>query len=167
MTSVMTRSVARILYLPMYLVAAAVLIKGYVDIGDGFSAGVIASLGIILQGVAFGADEFDRLPFVRYAPLGTFAGLFLALSVAFGPVLAGKPIFTHSPAVGTHAGHFGSLEFITPVLFDVGVFLVVLGFCVGSVSAVARETVRREREQGASPAAPGGRRPVAGREGPR
>jgi len=157
MTSVMTRSVARILYLPMYLVAAAILIKGYVDIGDGFSAGVIAALGIILQGVAFGADEFDRLPFVRYAPLGTLAGLFLALAVAFGPVLAGRPIFLHSPVAGEHASHFGSLEFITPVLFDVGVFLVVLGFCVGSVSAVARETARREREQSTSGGRGGGR----------
>jgi multisubunit Na+/H+ antiporter MnhB subunit len=144
--TVMTRGVARILYLPLYMVAAAVLIKGYADIGDGFSAGVIVSLGIIIQGVAFGADEFDRMPFVRFAPLGTIVGLFLALAVGFGPVLFGNPIFLHYPRAGDHARHFGSLEFITPVVFDIGVFLVVIGFCVGTLSAVARETVRRERE---------------------
>lgn len=147
MTSVMTRIAARILLLPSFMVAAAILVKGYVDIGDGFSAGVIASLAIILQGVAFGAGEFDRLPLARYAPLATFAGLVLALAVAFVPVAFGNPIFLHQPVAGTPARHFGSLEFITPVLFDVGVFLIVFGFCVGSVGAVARETERGERER--------------------
>lgn len=146
MTSVMTRIAARILLLPLLMVAAAILIKGYVDIGDGFSAGVIASLAIVLQGVAFGAEEFDRLPLARYAPLATFAGLVIVLIVAFAPVAFGNPIFLHQPVAGTPVRHFGSLEFITPVVFDIGVFLIVFGFCVGSISAVARETERRERE---------------------
>jgi multisubunit Na+/H+ antiporter MnhB subunit len=147
MTSVMTRSAARILLMPLFMVAFAVLIKGYVDIGDGFSAGVIASLALIIQGVALGASEFDRLPLARVAPLLTFAGLFVALLTAFVPVLMGDPIFLHRPVAGHHAAHFGSVELITPVLFDIGVFLVVIGCCVGTIGAVARETVRREREQ--------------------
>lgn len=147
MTTEMTRTTCRILLLPILMVAVGVLIKGYADVGDGFSAGVIASLGVVLQGVAFGAAEFDRLPLVRYAPLATFAGLFLALTVAFAPVLVGDSIFLHRPEAGNPATHFGAVEFITPVLFDIGVFLIVFGFSVGSLSAVARETVRREREQ--------------------
>lgn len=147
MTTEMTRTTSRILLLPILMVAIGVLIKGYADVGDGFSAGVIASLGIVLQAVAFGAEEFDRLPLVRYAPLATFAGLFLALAVAFTPVMVGDPIFLHQPEYTETATHFGAVEFITPVLFDIGVFLVVIGFCVGTLSAVARETVRREREQ--------------------
>jgi len=147
MTTEMTRTTCRILLLPILMVAAGVLIKGYADVGDGFSAGVIASLGIVLQGVAFGAEEFDRLPLVRYAPLATFVGLFLALTVAFAPVLGGDPIFLHRPGAGSPVTHFGAVEFITPVIFDVGVFLIVFGFCVGTLSAVARETVRRAREQ--------------------
>lgn len=147
MTTSMSRTTARILLLPILVVSVGVLVKGYADVGDGFAAGVIASLGIILQAVAFGAEEFDRLPLVRFAPLATFAGLFIALAVAFGPVLAGEPIFRHWPPPGDAAVHFGAVEFITPVLFDIGVYLVVIGFCVGTLSAVARETVRREREQ--------------------
>ncbi len=147
MTTEMTRTTSRILLLPILMVALGVLIKGYADVGDGFSAGVIASLGIVLQGVVFGAKEFDRLPLVRFAPLATFAGLFIALAVAFAPVLFGNPIFLHQPVSGAEAQHFGALEFITPVLFDIGVFLIVFGFCVGTIGAVARETVRQEREQ--------------------
>ena len=147
MTTVMTRSVSRILLLPTFMIAFAVMIKSYADIGDGFSAGVIASLGILLQGIAFGADEFDRLPLVRYAPLAAIAGVFIALCIAFGPVVAGKPILTHWPPAGEEVVHFGALEFFTPLLFDAGVFLVVFGFCVGSVSSIARALQRQEREQ--------------------
>lgn len=146
MTTVMTRSVSRILLLPTFLVAFAILIKSYADIGDGFSAGVIASLGIILQGIAFGADEFDRLPLVRFAPVAAIAGVFLALCVAFVPALFGEPIFTHWPRPGDDVVHFGTLELFTPLLFDLGVFLVVFGFCVGSVSSIARALQRQERE---------------------
>jgi len=31
--------VARLLLVPVLMVAAAILIKGYVDVGDGFAAG--------------------------------------------------------------------------------------------------------------------------------
>lgn len=147
MTTELTRAAARILFLPMILVAIGVLVKGYADIGDGFSAGVIASLAVILQGVAFGADEFDRLPLVRYASVGTFCGLGVALLTAFIPVLRGDPIFTHRPAANAAVTHFGSLEFITAVAFDIGVFLIVFGFCVGTVSSIARAVQRLERER--------------------
>ncbi len=160
MTSPITRFAARVLFLPVWMVSFAVLLKGYADIGDGFSAGVIASLGVILQAVAFGADEFERLPLARYAPLATFLGLLVALSTAFGPVLFGNPILYHYPPSGEKVIHFGTLELITPVAFDIGVFLVVFGFCVGSLAAVAREIDRRQREaqeSGLSRQAPGRR----------
>ncbi len=147
MTTVMTRSVARILLVPIFMVSIAVLIKGYTDIGDGFAAGVIASLGILLQGVAFGADEFERLPLVRFAPVGAVIGVFISALVAFVPVLFGEPIFRHWPHAGEHAAQFGTLEFITPVLFDVGVYLVVIGFCVGAITSISRALLRQEREQ--------------------
>lgn len=147
MTSPITRFGAHILFLPIMMVAAAVLVKGYADIGDGFSAGVIASLGVILQAVAYGPVEFDRLPLARFAPVATFLGLLTALSTAFVPVLFGKPILYHYPPAGEEVIHFGSIELITPVAFDIGVFLVVVGFCVGSLAAVAREIARRQAER--------------------
>ena len=147
MTSPVTRFGAHVLFLPIMMVAAAVLIKGYADIGDGFSAGVIASLGVILQAVAFGPAEFDRLPLARFAPLATFLGLLIALSTAFVPVLFGNPILYHYPPAGDSVIHLGAVELITPVAFDIGVFLVVVGFCVGSLAAVAREVARRQAER--------------------
>jgi multisubunit Na+/H+ antiporter MnhB subunit len=144
--TLLAQLISRILFLPLLMVAIAVLIKGYADIGDGFSAGVIASLAFILQAVAFGPQEFERLPLARYASLGAFAGLMLALAVAFIPAAFGNPIFLHQPEAGEDVTHFGTIEFITPVLFDIGVFLIVIGFAVGSMGAIGREIARRERE---------------------
>ena len=147
MTTILTRLVARALLLPTFLIALAIMIKGYADTGDGFSAGVIASLGVLMQCVAFGPEELETLPLVKFAPAGTFVGLFLALLIVFVPVLFGDPLLTHWPPVGDKAEHFGTLEFITPVLFDIGVFLVVFGFCVGVLGAIARAQQRVLRDR--------------------
>ena len=138
MTSVLTRGVARLL-LPASLVAAAgVLVKSYDDTGDGFSAGVIAAIGVVVQYLAFGPADVERLLPVRWAPRAVAAGLLLALAVVFGPVLAGAPPVTHWPRPGAAVAHVGALKVHTAIMFDGGVFLVVLGFTVAVVRAAAR-----------------------------
>ena len=141
----MLQAAARVLLLPGWVIAIGMMLKGYVDIGDGFSGGVIAALVVLLQGLAFGADELDRIPAARYAPVISFAGLALVLAVAFTPLLFGEAMFTHWPHINEKAYHFGAVEFITPVLFDIGVFMIVYGFSVGAVTAVARAEVRQVR----------------------
>lgn len=151
----MLQSAARVLLVPGCVIAIAIMIKGYADVGDGFSAGVIAALTVLLQGIAFGADELDRLAVVRLAPGGAFVGLLIALGTAFWPTLVGDPIFLHWPRVGEQVAYFGVLEFITAVLFDVGVFLIVYGFCVGAIHGIAREQERQARDRSrASASAP-------------
>ena len=142
MTTVLTQVVARLLFLPGLLIAIGVMIKGYADTGDGFSAGVIAALVVGLQLMAFGANELERLPLVRFAPAGTFLGVFIALLTAFVPAIRGEPLFTHWPPSGDEVIHFGTLEIITAVAFDVGVFFVVFGFGVGVIGAIARAEAR-------------------------
>jgi len=137
-TSVLTQSVARLLLAPILVVAVAVLVKGYADVGDGFSAGVIAALGILLQYLAFGREEAERLLPVRLLPACTFAGLLAALAVAFWPVLRGDALLEHLPPPGADVIELGTIELITAVLFDVAVFLLVLGALVGIVHAIAR-----------------------------
>jgi multisubunit Na+/H+ antiporter MnhB subunit len=126
------------------MVAFAILIKGYSDSGDGFSAGVIASLGVIMVYLTFGTETAEKLRPVRYARQISLAGLLVALSTAFIPVLRGQPIMTHYPGPDKDAIHFGALEITTPFLFDIGVFLLVMGVCIGIFDLLAHAT-RRER----------------------
>lgn len=137
MTTILTQTVARLLFLPAMMVALATLIKGYADTGDGFTAGVIAALAVLIQVVAFGVREMEqRLP-LRAGPAVAFTGLVLALVVAFAPVVVGRPIMTHAPAPGATVIHLGTLEIISAVAFDVGVFLLVLGFAVSTIGLIA------------------------------
>jgi multicomponent Na+:H+ antiporter subunit B len=124
---------------PAVMVAAAIIVKGYTDVGDGFSAGVIVALAISLRYVAYGTEGAEQsLPVLRHAPVVAAAGLLLALAVGFSPVLAGDPPFTHHPSPGEHVIKIGTLELITAVLFDIGVFLLVCGMLVTLVHHLAR-----------------------------
>lgn len=135
--TVMTRAIARILLPASFMVALAVMVKGYAGAGDGFSAGLIAALGVLIQYVAFGHELPSQLYVVRKAAMIARVGLLLSLTVAFGPVLFGKPVLTHWPGPDEHVTHIGALELITPMAFDVGVFLLVIGFVVSVVNLIA------------------------------
>ncbi len=136
----MTRLVTRLLLLPALVTAFAILVKGYTQPGDGFSAGVVAALGVLLQLMVFGREEAEKIPGVRQAGTLAFVGLLSALALAFVPLLFGDAVLTHYPPPGAKVAHFGTLEFITPVLFDCAVFLLVFGFVVGTVGAISRAT---------------------------
>jgi multisubunit Na+/H+ antiporter MnhB subunit len=147
-TGVMTQTVARLLLLPTLVVAAAILIKGYAQPGDGFSAGVIASLGIVLQYLAFGHQEAERLPLVGLAGRVAFAGLLVALFVAAVPVILGEPVLTHYPWSEERVVYLGTLELITAVLFDLGIFFLVFGFAVGTIKSIAHAIADEEVYRG-------------------
>lgn len=138
--SIAVRTIARLLLAPSLVVAVAIMVKGYSDVGDGFSAGVIVALAVSLQYVASGARRAEaELPLLRRAPLVAGAGLLLALAVGFFPVLTGKPIFTHWPPPGAHPITIGTLEVLTAVVFDIGVFLLVVGVLVILVHQLAAD----------------------------
>lgn len=136
-TTVLTRMVARLLLVPVLMVAAAILVKGYVDVGDGFAAGVVAALGVLLQYLAFGRAAAERVLPVRHAAKVAIGGLLVTLAVAFVPALAGQAPLQHAPAPGAKVIHLGSLELLTAVALDVGVFALVLGMAVATIHLIA------------------------------
>jgi multisubunit Na+/H+ antiporter MnhB subunit len=139
MVTPVVRAVARVLLAPSLVVAAAIIVKSYADVGDGFSAGVIVALAVALQYIALGWRGADvTLPILRRAPAAALAGLLLALAVGFAPALRGLPLFTHLPPAGSPPVRIGTLELTTAVVFDVGVFLLVVGALVTLVHHLAR-----------------------------
>lgn len=137
MSSVMTRTIARLILLPTLVTAVAFVVKGYASTGDGFSGGVVAGTAVVLQFLAFGPRELmARFPRLRYAPWLTFGGLLLGLLTAFAPLLLGDPILTHYPRPGEHVPHLGLLALHTAVVFDIAVFFVVFGFVVSVLGLI-------------------------------
>lgn len=125
---VLVRIVARLLLAPSVVVAAALIVKGYAEVGDGFGAGMIIALTIALQYVALGtADAEKALPLLRFSPAMTLGGLLLALASAFFPLLLGEPPLSHYPRPGDDVTTVGALELFTPLAFDVAIMLLVVG----------------------------------------
>lgn len=139
--TVLTRLVARLLFAPVLVIAAAILVKGYVDVGDGFAAGVVVALGVLLQALAFGRDAVaDALPVHRAGQLAV-AGLGIAVAVAVVPALLGGDLLEHAPAPGAKVVYVGTLELVSAVVFDVGILLLVAGAIVAALDRLAVERV--------------------------
>lgn len=120
------------LVVPLALtIATAFLVKGYTGPGDGFVAGALVAVALGLQLVAAGPAVAARQPLIRHAGAIAMAGLALALLVAFAPVVAGDPPFSHLPAPGAPVTKIGSVELTTAFAFDIAVFLVVAGAVAG------------------------------------
>lgn len=140
----MTQRITRLLFAPTLMVAFAVLVKGYVGAGDGFAGGIIAGLAFLMQFVAFGERDVRRSLHTKYAPIVAMCGLALALACTFLPVLRGLPLLTHWPPPDAKVLHFGTLEILTAFVFDVGVFLLVVGFTVTALALVSRAESREQ-----------------------
>ena len=141
--SAVFRIIAPRLLGPALVVAVALMVKGYTDVGDGFSAGVIVGLAVSLRYVTLGPEQAEReLPILRHAPWGAACGLLVSLAVGFGPVLAGDPPFTHVPGPGEEVVKVGTLELLTAVAFDAALFLLVasvLVLLIHHLSSLVRE----------------------------
>ena len=108
------------------IVAAALMVKGYADVGEGFGAGVIVALAVGLRYVVLGPERANStMPLIHRAPLLAAAGLIVALAFGFAGLVFGDPPFTHYPGPGEPVVRIGTLELTTAVGFDIGIFLLV------------------------------------------
>ncbi|MGE3960858.1 MAG: hydrogen gas-evolving membrane-bound hydrogenase subunit E [Dehalococcoidia bacterium] len=123
--------------LPLLVVFAFFLfLRGHDQPGGGFVAGLVVAAGVALYAMAYNARDARRL--LRVPPR-TFmaAGLLVAVaSAAFGtwehPLLTGQWTTIALPADG-------ELKVGTPLFFDFGVFLVVLGVASALATALLEE----------------------------
>lgn len=135
--------ISRLLLAPSMMVALAILVKGYAQPGDGFAAGAVMSLGLLVQYVAFGLDTVENVLPVRWLMRTAVAGCTLGLTVAFVPMMWGNPVLTHTPGPDDEAITVGIMEVGTVLAFDLGVALLVVGAVTGIlaiIGAAAEET---------------------------
>ena len=116
---------------PALMLAAAIIVKGYTDVGDGFSAAVIVALAVGLRYIALGAEAAEAsLPILRRAPAVAAVGFLIAFGTGFAGVLFGYPPFSYLPRPGEDVVAIGTLELVSAVAFDIGLFLLVAGVLV-------------------------------------
>jgi len=130
--------------LPMALmVAVFILLRGHSHPGGGFIAGLIAAIGLILQQIASGiAWTQARLRLSYLTLIGT--GLLLAVGTGLGAWVFGRPFLT-SATLHPKVAVLGELELASAMLFDVGVFLTVVGTVLLILEGLGRLSGASER----------------------
>ncbi|WP_041798480.1 monovalent cation/H+ antiporter subunit A [Rhodopseudomonas palustris] len=130
-------------------VGAYIFLRGHNQPGGGFIAGLVVATAVIMQFMASGytwSAEQRRIDGHRL--LG--AGVLAAAATGIGALLFGRPFLT-SAFVYVPVPLIGDVELATAILFDIGVFLTVVGTVVLSLSQIARVERRAKR----SPVPPG------------
>jgi multisubunit Na+/H+ antiporter MnhB subunit len=114
--SIFLRTISRILFPALLCLGAFFFLRGHNAPGGGFIAGLMVAGAFIVRAVAFDVSNAQRA--LRLAPIHWVGlGLLCAFLSAWVAVLQGK-VFME----GIWAGPIG-----TPVIFDAGVFMVVVG----------------------------------------
>ena len=124
MTSSILQTATRLLMPLLLLFAVFLLLRGHNQPGGGFVAGLVVAASFVLYSIAFGVEAARRVLRVRPSTL-LGVGLLVAFVSGLPGVATGKPFMTSvwtSLAVGSIA-----LDLGTPLIFDVGVCLAVIG----------------------------------------
>ena len=131
MTSQIFRTAARVLMPLLLLFSAFLLLRGHNEPGGGFVAGLVAAAAFALYGIAFGMQSAHRALLVE--PLTLLGvGRLIALTSGLPAALTGMPYLTAQwTAWPVYNG--------TPLLFDIGVFLVVSGVVLMMIFSLAEE----------------------------
>ncbi len=130
MNTLILRTVAPYLTALMLLFSVFVLLRGHNEPGGGFIGGLIAVSAFAIYGIACGVSAVRRA--MKFHPMSIAAsGLVLAVLSVLPSLFLGQPAMTSQwyavPFLGT------AIDLSTPLFFDVGVYLVV----VGAISSIA------------------------------
>jgi multicomponent K+:H+ antiporter subunit A len=127
------------------LFAFHLFMRGHNEPGGGFVAGLVVAIAFIAQYMVSGTrwveDRMHLLP-TRWIAVG----LLVALGTGLGALLLGHPFLT------THTAHVtwplvGEVHLPSAAIFDLGVFVVVVGATLLLLTAIAHQSLRARRQQ--------------------
>ena len=133
--SLILRTVARLMLPLLIVLSVFMLLRGHNEPGGGFIGGLLAASAIILRVVSEGPRAALELLPINYLTLGA-AGVFLSATGGLVGLLFGEPFLKglwfaqEIPGVG---------KIGTPLLFDIGVYLTVIGITVHIALMLAEE----------------------------
>ncbi|MFN3643506.1 MAG: monovalent cation/H+ antiporter subunit A [Gemmobacter sp.] len=133
--------VATRLALPIVLMVGIYLfLRGHNEPGGGFIAGLVVAIAVLMQYMASGlawAEARQRADW--HAVIG--AGALIAAAGGIGSFLADRPFLTSNFGY-FRIPPFEEFELATAMVFDLGVFLVVVGTVMLALSSLSRLSIR-------------------------
>ena len=153
-STVIAKTVVRVVTPLILLTAVALLLQGHNLPGGGFIAGVLTTAAFALLYVVYGlqyleAELLGAFPTVDNFAIGPAivseyrrlfaAGLALAAGGGIVAMGFGFPFLTQTVVFLEHLPIYGELELASAFVFDFGVFLVVVGALLTIVAVVGAE----------------------------
>lgn len=162
--SILIEVLVRLLFHPAIVVSVFLLFVGHNAPGGGFAGGLLAGLALVARYLAGGRYELgEAAPVDAGRLLGT--GLLLAAGTATASLFfGGVPL--QSAWFETDVPVLGTLSIGTSTLFDLGVYLVVVGLVLDILRSLGGEVDRQEEQAGDEGGDLGGIDEVEQGEGP-
>lgn len=138
MNSLILTTATRLIVAILLLFSVFMLLRGHNEPGGGFIGGLIGATGFVMFAIACGTAEARAALRVRPQQIAA-AGLGVAALAGLGSGLLGDPLFTGEWIfIGASEDDHG-LGLSTVLLFDIGVYLVVMGGILTLVFALEEE----------------------------
>lgn len=142
--SILLEVVVRLLFHALIVVSLYLLLVGHNSVGGGFAGGLVAGLALVARYLAGGRHELAvAAPFDAGRTLGV--GLALAAGTAAVPLVLGLSPLT-SGWFTLELGFLGSLDVVSAAVFDIGVYLVVVGLVLDVLRSLGAELDRQQEE---------------------
>ncbi|CAH0224406.1 Na(+)/H(+) antiporter subunit A [Microbacterium oxydans] len=142
--SILLEVIVRILFHTIIVVSIFLLFAGHNLPGGGFAGGLVAGMALVMRYIAGGRWELGAAaPTDAGRLLG--AGLILAVGTAIIPLFFGLAPLTSSFWEWEIPG-IGHMEFVTSTIFDIGVYLVVIGLVLDVLRSLGAEVDRQAQE---------------------
>lgn len=148
--SILLEVVVRLTFHAIIVISLYLLFAGHNLPGGGFVGGLVAGLALVGRYLAGGRYELGvALPIGAGALLGT--GLIIAAGAALVPLFFGAPPLT-STYFEAEVWLLGEIEFVTSTIFDIGVYLIVIGLVLDVLRSLGAEVDRQGGDEQAPPA---------------
>ena len=144
--SILLEVIVRILFHTIIVVSIYLLFAGHNLPGGGFAGGLVAGMALVMRYLAGGRFELGAAaPTDAGLLLGW--GMVLAVGAAIVPLLFGADALT-STFWEAEVWPFGHVEFVSTTIFDIGVYLVVIGLVLDVLRSLGAEVDRQAQAQG-------------------
>ncbi|MEM4281254.1 MAG: MnhB domain-containing protein [Candidatus Caldarchaeum sp.] len=139
MTSIVARVVANAVLYIGTLFSITLLFSGHYEPGGGFIGGVMGASVIAMLYIIFGKSYVESAFRYDYLLVASI-GLFTSSAVAVAPVFLGKPVLTNV-LMEFSAPLIGEFKLASSTLFDVGVYLTVMGVLLSILKSASGSEV--------------------------
>ncbi|HTN55516.1 MAG TPA: Na+/H+ antiporter subunit A [Microbacterium sp.] len=142
--SILLEVIVRVLFHTIIVVSIYLLFAGHNGPGGGFAGGLVAGMAMVMRYIAGGRWELGAAAPTDAGRLLGF-GLVLAVGAALLPMFFGMhPL--ESALWEAEVPILGHLEFVSSTVFDVGVYLTVIGLVLDVLRSLGAEVDRQTVE---------------------